>query len=88
MSQALARGYSHGVISFHNLDGLLDSFIFFVSQNYLNYLVFWHRLTAGLVSQALARGYLHGVTSFQNLDGLLDSFNLFVIKIAWLFGIV
>ena len=30
---ALARGYSHGVTLFQNLDGLLDSFTFFVSQN-------------------------------------------------------
>ena len=30
---ALALGYSHGVASFQNLDGLQDSFTFFVSQN-------------------------------------------------------
>ena len=64
--------------SLQNPDGLLDSFTFFVSQNYRNYLVSWHRLAAELVSHALARDYSHGVTSFQNLDGLLGSFTFFV----------
>ena len=48
---ALARGYSHGVALFQNLDGLLDSFTFFVSQNRRSYLVVWHRLTVELVRQ-------------------------------------
>ena len=34
----LARGYSHGVTFFQNLDGLLDNFTLFVSQNCRNYL--------------------------------------------------
>ena len=48
--RALVRGYLHGVTSFQNLDGLLDSFAFF-AQNYRNYLGLWHGLTAGLVGQ-------------------------------------
>ena len=31
---ALARGFSHSVTLFESLNGLLDSFTFFVSQNY------------------------------------------------------
>ena len=49
---AFAQGYSHGVTSFQNLEnGLLDSCSFFISQNYQNYPVVWHRLTAELVNQ-------------------------------------
>ena len=36
---------------FQNLCELLDSFAFFVLQNYRNYLVVLHRLTAELVSR-------------------------------------
>ena len=57
MSEVLARGYLPGVTSFQNLDGLLDSFNFFVSQNYQNYLVVWYRLTSELESQGPLKVY-------------------------------
>ena len=75
---ALARGYSHGVTSLQNLDGLLDSLFFFVSSNYRNYLVVWHRLKAELVSQGPLEAYDQPKvrTSFwkvaMNLVGYVD----------------
>ena len=81
---ALARGYSHGVTSFQNLYGLLDSFAFFVSHKYRNYLVVWHRFTAELVSQGPIGAYGQPgvrtecsqhllVSSSSSLDGALSA---------------
>ena len=62
-SERSREAYSHGMALFQSLDGLLEGFAFFISQDYQDYLVVWHRLIAEVVSQGPLRAY--GQTGVQ-----------------------